>query len=84
MCVDVADFRRVHVRAREGGTHHLGHPDGGRVGRGHVVRVVRRAVAEDFGVDLRPALLGGLEILEQENAGALPHDEAGARGVEGA
>ena len=47
-----------------------------------MVRVVRRAVAEDLGVDLRAALLRGLELLEHEHARALAHHEAGARRVE--
>ena len=47
-----------------------------------MVRVVRRAVAEHLGVDPRAAADRALELLEQQHAGALAHDEPGARRVE--
>ena len=47
-----------------------------------MVRVVRRSVREHLRVDPRAARLRALEILEQEDARALAHDEAGARRVE--
>ncbi len=81
MGVDVADALLGDIGASERGAHHLRDPDGLRLGRGHVVRVVRRAVPEDLGVDLRPAGASGFELLEHEHAGALAHDEAGTGGV---
>ena len=55
--------------------------------RGDVVRVARHPVADELGVDPRAALLRGLHLLEDDQAGALADDEAvavpvpGARGV---
>ena len=40
------------------------------------------SVAEHLGVDLGAALLGVLELLEHQHAGALRHDEAVALHVE--
>ena len=44
--------------------------------RGDVMGVARHAVADDLGIDLGAALLGMLEFLEHQHAGALAHDEA--------
>ncbi len=82
MRVDVAHALGLDVRPLEGRPHHLAHADRRRLRRGHVVRVVRGAVAEHLGVDGRPSCLGGLELLEHENARALAHHEARAGGVE--
>ena len=43
--------------------------------RSHVVRVVRRAVAEHLGVHVRPPRPRALEILQHEHACALADDE---------
>ena len=53
--VDVADTLRVDVCALERRAHHLAHADRLGLGLGHVVRVVRGAVAEHLGVDPRAA-----------------------------
>ncbi len=58
-----------HLHAAEGAVAVLGR-------RGDVVGVAGHAVADDLGVDLRAALLGVLEFLEHDDAGALAHDEA--------
>ena len=47
-----------------------------------MVRVVRRAVGQDLGVDGGAAPLRSLELFEHEHAGAFADHEAGARGVE--
>src|SRR5215211_3524019 len=81
--VDVADPRGLDSGSLEGAAHHL--PDADRLwlGCGKVVRVVGGAVAEHLGVDLRAARPGGLELLQDERASALPHHEPRARRVEG-
>ena len=91
---DVAERRRRAVRVDvahalgldscrcERGGHHRGDAGRLRLGLRHVVRVVRRAVAEHLGVDPRAAPFGGLPVLEQERAGALGHHEAGPGRVE--
>ena len=48
----------------------------------HVVRVRRRAVAQELGVRDRAASLGDLGRLEHQQRGALAHDEPVATGVE--
>src|SRR5450432_3855629 len=52
--------------------------------RCEMVRVARRAVADDLGVDVRSALLRVLELLEEQRRTSLAHDEAVPRGVKGA
>jgi hypothetical protein len=81
--VDVADALRLDARAADRGAHHHGHADGLRLGLRHVVRVVRGAVGEHLGVDAGSPRPRGLEVLEDEDAGALAHHEAGPGGVEG-
>ena len=49
---------------------------------GHVVRVAAVRVARDLAVDVRAARLRGVELLEDEDRGALPHHEAVAVAVE--
>ena len=80
--VDVADPLRLDPGALERRAHHPRHAGRLRLGLGHVVGVVRRAVAEHLGVDRRAARPRRLELLEQEDARGLRHDEAGARRVE--
>jgi hypothetical protein len=41
-----------------------------------MIGVARQAIADDFGVDLRAALLGVFILLKDDDSGALPHDEA--------
>ena len=65
---------------------HLHAGDGaGAAGRrgGDVVRVGRAGRSEDFSVDVGAAGLGHLELLQQEDSGALRQDEAVAVGIEG-
>ena len=52
-------------------------------GRSHVVGVGGVAVAGQFGQDVRAALLGVLQFLDDDDAGAFAHDEAVAVLVEG-
>ena len=81
--VDVTDLLRLHARAGQRRAHHLGDADRVRIGLGHVMRVVRGAVAKYLGIDARASPLGVLELLEQHHARPLAHHEAGARSVEG-
>ena len=53
-----------------------------RIGLGDVVRVRRDAVPDQLGVDLRPARLRALVLLEHDGATGLAHHEAVATGVE--
>ena len=52
--------------------------------RGDVVGVAGQAVADDLGIDLGAARLGVLQLFENDDAGALAHDEAVAVAVIGA
>ena len=81
--VDVADPLRLDPGAQQRGAHHVRDTDRLGLGLRHVVRVVRRAVAEHLGVDAGAAGLGGLEILEEEDARALAHHEPRPRRIEG-
>src|SRR3712207_3209549 len=58
-------------------------PDRLGIGLHHVVRVVRGAVPENLGVDRRASPLRRLHLLEDEQGGALAHDEPGPPRVEG-
>ena len=80
--VDVADALRLDPRPLERRRHHRG--DTGRLGLrlGHVVRVVRRAVAEHLCVDPRAAPFCRLPVLDQDGPGALGHHEARAGRIE--
>ena len=80
--VDVADALGLDAGALERAAHHRRDADRLGLGLGEVVRVVRGAVAEHLGVDRGAAALGVLPVLEHDRAGALGHDEAGARRVE--
>ena len=80
--VDVADPLGRDAGAGQRRPHHLGDPDRGGIGLSHVVSVVRGPVAEHLRVHPSPSRLGVLEVLEQEDARALAHDEPRARGVE--
>ena len=51
--------------------------------RGDVVGVAGQAVADDLGIDLGAARLGVLQLFENDDAGALAHDEAVAVAVIG-
>ena len=51
---------------------------------GDVVRVRRRGVADDLGVDVRATRARHLQILQHQHARALAQHEAVALGVEGA
>ena len=81
--VDVADPLGLDVRTPQRRAHHVGDAGGLGLRLRHVVRVVRAAVAEHLGVDPRAALLGRLEIFEDEHAGTFPHHESCARRIEG-
>ena len=51
--------------------------------RGDVVGVAGQAVADDLGIDLGAARLGMFQLFEDDDAGALAHDEAVAVAVIG-
>ena len=81
--VDVADALGLDAGALERAAHHR--RDARRLGLGlrEVVRVVRGAVAEHLGVDRRRRARSACsQSSSSERAGALRHDEAGARRVE--
>ena len=63
--VDVVDPLGRDAGAIERGPHHLDDADRLGIGLRHVVRVVRRAVAEHLGVDLGAARPRALVVLEQ-------------------
>ena len=82
MGIDVVDLGRVDAGVLERdrrGARGLG-AVGARLD--HVVRVGRRAVAEQLGVGDRPARLGHLSRLEHQQRRALAHDEPVAPAVE--
>ena len=80
--VDVADVLRLDAGVGERHRQRPGRVLAGRVGVGDVVRVGRDAVAEQLGVDLRPARLRVLELLDHDHPGRLAHHEAVALAVE--
>ena len=82
MRVDVADPLGRDVGAGQRRPHHLRDPDRRGIGLSHVVGVVRGPVPEDLRVHPSASRLGMLEVLEQEDARTLAHDEPRARGVE--
>ena len=82
MGVDVAHALGRDACAAEGGPHHVGHAGGLWLGLGHVMPVVRGAVAEDLRIDAGASGLRGVEVLEDEHARAFSHHEAGASRVE--
>ena len=82
--VDVVHFARGRGRDLQCAPH--GAVGARAVGRrrGHMERVGRAGVAREFGVDARAARARVLEVLENQDGGALGHDEARAVAVEGA
>jgi len=47
------------------------------LGRGRdVIGITRKAIADDFGIDLGATLLGMLVLLEHDTAGAFPHHKS--------
>ena len=80
--IDVVDVLGLHAGILQGVLHHqLGTQSLG-MGGGDVVSVGTHAGTYHLGVDLRTASLGMLQLLEDETAGTLGHDESVARGAE--
>jgi len=83
---DVVDIRRHQPRPPDGSRHAAEGAVAVLGRRGDVIGVARHAIADDLAIDLRPARLRMLQLLEHDHAGALAHDEAvailviGARG----
>src|SRR5271163_2927843 len=80
--VDVADIGRVELGILESGSHHAERAVA--VGRGlrDVVRVARHAVANDFGKNIRVALLRVLERFEDQNPRPFANDKSIAPRIE--
>ena len=55
-----------------------------RMGRGDVVGVGRKSVANNFSINFGTACTGVLQLLQNEDAGTFSHHEAVASGGEGA
>ena len=83
MGVDVAHLLRGHAAVPQGHGHGPGAAAAVGQGGGHVVGVTGGAVAHDLSVDGRVPLLSVLQLLQQQNAGALAHDEAVPLSVKG-
>ena len=79
--VDVRNVLRVHPGAPERHPHAAGGAFAGRGGSCQMVSVSRVAVAGQFGIDARSAGLGVLQLLQNYDAAAFPHDEAVAVAV---
>ena len=82
MRVDVVDLVWRDAGVRERHAHGTGRALARRVGLGQVLRVGGDAVADELGVDPRPAPGCVPELLEHENGAGLAHDEAVAIGLE--
>mmetsp|Transcript_31965 Transcript_31965/g.107624 ORF Transcript_31965/g.107624 Transcript_31965/m.107624 type:complete len:294 (+) Transcript_31965:263-1144(+) len=80
--VDVVDFRRFDARRRERHGQTLCETGAAGRRRRDVVRVARRAVPRELGVDSGPPSLRVVQRLDDDYARALAHDEASAAGVE--
>ncbi len=76
MRVDVIEVAGGNARALQRGLHAAERAIAILAGRGDVVGIARHAVANDFGIDLRPARLRMLKFFQHDNAGALAHHEA--------
>ena len=82
MRVDVVDVLRAHAGVVHGHAHRASGMLPGRIRLGDVLGVGGDAVAAELRVDLRVPLLRVLELLENDDAAGLAHDEAVALGVE--
>ena len=80
--VDEVDLVGRHAPSIERHLHGPRRADAGVDRLDHVPAVGRRAVADDLGVDRGAALLGELEVLEEQRAGPLAEHEPVARRVE--
>ena len=81
--VDVVDVGRRKPGALERGSHAAEGAVAVLGRRGDVIGVAGQAVADDLGIDFRAARLGVLQLFEDDDAGALAHDEAVAVAVIG-
>lgn len=84
MRVDVVDGLTGQPRLVEGDPDGLGHLRAVRAESGHVVGVGAGRVPGDLGVDVRAAPAGAVQLLQDEDGGALAQYESVARRVEGA
>ena len=82
--VDVADVGGVQLGVAQGHFHALGGAEAFRMRGGEVVGICGDAVAGEFGVNVRAALFGVLQLFDDDDAGAFAHDEAVAIDVPGA
>ncbi len=82
--VDVVDVFGLHACVFEGVAHREDGAEAFGVGCGEVICVSAHASAGYFGVDLGAAGFGVFEFFEDEHYRAFAHDEAVARGAEGA
>src|SRR5438045_7235207 len=80
--IDVAHLGRVDAAISKGELHRPRSLSTIRTWCRHVIGVVRIRVADDFGVDLRPARYRAIALLEHEHGGAFPHNEPLPGGVE--
>ena len=82
MRVHIVQIPRPEARVAERGADRPDRPAAVRRLVGDAVRVARRSVARDLGEELHAALPRVLRLLEDEEAGALPHHEPVAARVE--
>ena len=80
VCVDVVDLVRGDARVAQRHLEGVHRP--GRIGLGDVLRVGRKAVPGDLGIDLGAARLRMLVLLEHDDGAGLAHHETVALGVE--
>src|SRR5262249_47410797 len=81
MRVDVVDILGVAAGPLERGAHGALRSAPVRCRRGDVIGIAREAIADDLGIDLGATPLGVLELLQDDDARTLAHDEAVAVAV---
>src|SRR5438132_1818162 len=84
MRVDVADLLRTDARILNCPPHRAAYAALRVVGRGHMVSVGGRAVADDLGVDMRAALAGVFQFFEDHDPRAFTDHKPVAVAIEGA
>src|SRR5204862_175966 len=76
MRVDVRDVRRGDTTIGESASHRPRRLRAIGTRRRHVMCVIRVSIPDNLSVDVRPAGVGAVELLEHENRAALTHHEA--------
>src|ERR1700680_12972 len=76
MCVDVVDVGGLNAGISQCAGHCEFDASRLGIGRNHMVRIRRLAVASNLGVDLRAARASVVELLEDEHAATLPDDKS--------